>query len=156
MFSKAGPSPHLPHGREAARSVISADVRIEGSLATDGVLEFDGSIVGDLQAHALGIGRSAQVRGNVSGAFVTVDGTVEGDVVAATLTLKPTAVVSGALSYGAVTVESGAVVNGRFSRLPEPATIEAPDPVPQVAETDADASDDGATAGPQTATAPGR
>lgn len=127
MFSKAGQAPVSGPGRDAGRSVISSDVRIEGSLATDGVLEFDGQITGDLQAHALGVGRAAQVNGNISGAFVTIDGTVDGDISATTLTLKPTAVVTGALSYVNVTVESGAVVNGRFSRLPEPATIEGPE-----------------------------
>lgn len=126
MFSKAGQQPVSGPGRDAGRSVISSDVRIEGSLATDGVLEFDGQISGDLHAHALGVGRAARVDGNVSGTFVTVDGTVDGDITATTLTLKPTAVVAGALSYVNVTVESGAVVNGRFTRLPEPATIEGP------------------------------
>ena len=109
---------------QGGRSVISSDVRIEGSLHTDGVLEFDGQIDGDLSAHALGVGRTAIVRGNISGGFVTVDGTVDGDVAAETLTLKPTAVVRGLLAYGTVTVESGAEVNGRFQRMaptPRPA-----------------------------------
>lgn len=120
MFSKPGqpPLPGTAQGREAGRSVISSDVRIEGSVATEGFLEFDGRIDGDLSAQALGVGRAAVVRGNVSGAFVTVDGTVEGDITAGTLTLKPSAVVSGAISYGAVTVESGATVNGRFRHIP--------------------------------------
>ena len=120
MFSKSGQPPFPGSGpaREAGRSVISSDVRIEGSIATEGVLEFDGQIDGDLAAQALGIGRAAVVRGNVSGAFVTVDGTVEGDITAGTVTLKPSAVVNGAISYGAVTVESGATVNGRFRHVP--------------------------------------
>jgi len=138
MFSKAGQPPQSGPGREAGRSVISSDVRIEGSLATHGMLEFDGQISGDLEAHALGVGRAAHVRGNISGAFVTIDGTVEGDIMATTLTLKPTAVVSGALSYVNVTVESGAVVNGRFTRLPEPAVIEGPAEVAAAALGDDD------------------
>lgn len=117
MFSKAGQGAQAPAaGRDGARSVISSDVRIDGSLQTDGVLEFDGRIDGDLTAHALGIGRAAVVRGNVAGAFVTVDGTIEGDITAETLTLKPTAVVHGVLTYDSVTVENGATINGRFRR----------------------------------------
>lgn len=127
MFSKAvqGGQPGQ-NGREGGRSVISSDVRIEGSLHTDGVLEFDGRIDGDLSAHALGVGRSAVVRGNIAGGFVTIDGTVEGDIAAETLTLKPTALVRGVLAYGTVTVESGAQVNGRFQRLPPPPAPAAP------------------------------
>ena len=120
MFSKPGQPPLAGSAREAGRSVISSDVQVEGSLATDGFLEFDGHIRGDLSAQALGIGRAATVKGNVSGAFVTVDGTIEGDIKAGTLVLKPSAVVTGAVSYGSVSVESGATVNGRFHRLPEP------------------------------------
>ncbi len=129
MFGKAvqGGQPGQA-GRDAGRSVISADVRIEGSLHTDGVLEFDGRIDGDLSAHALGVGRAAVVRGNVAGDFVTIDGTVEGDIAAETLTLKPTALVRGVLAYGTVTVESGAQVDGRFQRLPQaPVPPAAPD-----------------------------
>ena len=120
MFSKPGQPPLAGAGRESGRSVISSDVQVEGSLSTDGFLEFDGRIVGDLSAQALGVGRAALVKGNVAGAFVTVDGTVEGDISAGTLTLKPSSVVQGAISYGTLTVESGATVNGHFRRLPEP------------------------------------
>ncbi|MGY6635276.1 MAG: bactofilin family protein [Alkalilacustris sp.] len=128
MFGKSGQGGQPGQGgREIGRSVIAADVRIEGALHTDGVLEFDGRIDGDLSAHALGVGRSAVVRGNVAGEFVTIDGTVEGDVAAETLTLKPTAMVRGVLAYGSVTVESGAQVEGRFQRL---APRAAPAPAP--------------------------
>jgi cytoskeletal protein CcmA (bactofilin family) len=120
MFTKTGLGPQSGGGRDAGRSVISADVRITGSVATEGVLEFDGRIEGDLSAQALGIGRSAIVRGNISGEHVTVDGTVEGDIAAVNLVLKPSAVVTGAISYGTVTVESGANVNGKFRQLPAP------------------------------------
>ena len=153
MFSKAGQPPVSGPGRDAGRSVISSDVRIEGALATDGVLEFDGQIAGDLHAHALGVGRAARVEGNVSGAFVTIDGTVDGDITATTLTLKPTAVVNGALGYVNVTVESGAVVNGRFTRLPEPATIEGPG---EDAASDADAGADAAASADSAGPAPRR
>lgn len=125
MFTKTGFGPQAGSGRETGRSVISSDVRITGSVSTEGMLEFDGRIEGDLNAQALGIGRSATVLGNVSGDHVTVDGTVEGDIVAGNLVLKPTAVVTGAISYGTVTVESGATVNGRFRHAP-PAPVAKP------------------------------
>ncbi|MGY6412356.1 MAG: bactofilin family protein [Alkalilacustris sp.] len=110
MFGKTGQA-------EGARSVIASDVRIEGSVHTDGVLEFDGRIEGDLSAQALVVGRAAVVEGNVSGGFVTVDGSVRGDVSATTLVVKPTAKVDGTLAYDTVTVDSGAEINGKFRRL---------------------------------------
>ena len=111
MFGKTGQT------NEGARSVIASDVRIEGSVHTDGVLDFDGRIEGDLSAQALVVGRAAVVAGNISGGFVTVDGTVEGDISATTLAVKPTAKVSGTLAYDTVTVENGAEINGQFRRL---------------------------------------
>ena len=114
MFGKTGQA-------EGARSVIASDVRIEGSVHTEGVLDFDGRIDGDLSAQALVVGRAAVVEGNVSGGFVTVDGTVEGDISATTLAVKPTAKVSGTLAYDSVTVESGAEINGNFRRLSQKA-----------------------------------
>ncbi len=114
MFTKTGHGPQTGGGREAGRSIISSDVRITGSVATEGVLEFDGRIEGDLSANALGIGRAAVVQGNVSGEHVTVDGTIEGDIEAVNLVLKPTSVVTGAVTYNSLSVESGATVNGHF------------------------------------------
>jgi cytoskeletal protein CcmA (bactofilin family) len=121
MFTKTGFGPQGGGARETGRSVISSDVRITGSVTTEGMLEFDGRIEGDLSAQALGIGRAALVHGNISGEHVTVDGTVEGDIDAGNLVLKPTAVVTGAITYGTLTVESGATVNGRFRHAAPPA-----------------------------------
>ncbi len=112
---------------EGARSVIASDVRIEGSVHTDGVLEFDGRIAGDLSAQALVVGRAAVVEGNVSGGFVTLDGSVQGDVSATTLVVKPTAKVDGTLAYDTVTVDSGAEINGKFRRLSPKAEVPAAD-----------------------------
>ncbi len=121
-------------GREGARSVIAEDVRIEGSLATEGFLEFDGEIRGDLSAGALGVGRAARVRGDVSGGFVTVDGTVQGNVSGATVAIKPTAVITGDIQYGTLTVEVGATLNGKVRRMPEPAPASQPAAKPAAAK----------------------
>jgi cytoskeletal protein CcmA (bactofilin family) len=127
-------------GTEAARSVIASDVRIEGSLATEGFLEFDGEVRGDLHAGALGVGRAARVKGNVSGGFVTVDGRVEGNVSGATVVIKPTGVVTGDIEYRALTVETGATLNGRVKRLPEPAAPAAAEPAAAARPADAPAA----------------
>lgn len=108
--------------------MIGSDLRVEGALVTEGFLEFDGEIRGDITAGAVGIGRSARVRGNVSGGFVTVDGTVQGNISGATVAIKPTAEVSGDIRYDTLTVEVGALLNGTMRRQPSPAAPPAAKP----------------------------
>ena len=62
----------------AGPSIISADVKIVGHVSSQGELDINGTIEGDVRATALTIGETGAVKGEVIAESVVVRGTIEG------------------------------------------------------------------------------
>ena len=60
-------------------SIISANLRIAGNLVTDGVIQLDGIVDGDVNCDDLTLGESAVINGSIEGNRVRVSGTVNGE-----------------------------------------------------------------------------
>ena len=63
-----------------APSILSADLTITGSIMSDGEVQLDGQVSGDVQAGTLTIGEEASVQGEVVADAVVIRGRVEGSV----------------------------------------------------------------------------
>src|SRR3546814_20241801 len=61
-------------------SIISADLRITGNLKSDGDIQVDGHVEGDIDSATLTVGEGAHVKGHISCESVRVCGTVDGAV----------------------------------------------------------------------------
>ena len=89
-------------------SVVRGNVRGNGSLEIQGRVEGEVSVTGDLV-----LGESAGVRGNLSGATITVAGQVQGDVRATdSVIIEAGAKVIGDLLAPRIGVAAGALVKG--------------------------------------------
>ena len=77
-------------------SIISADLHVIGDLVSNGDIQVDGEIEGDIQSRTITIGATAHVRGSVSAETVRVCGAVTGQIRGNTVSLDRTARVSGA------------------------------------------------------------
>src|ERR1700742_327264 len=64
----------------AGPSIISADVKMTGSIVSPGELDINGHIEGDVRASALTIGDTGAVKGECVAESVVVRGTVEGRI----------------------------------------------------------------------------
>ena len=64
----------------AGPSIISADVKIIGHVSSQGELDINGTIEGDVRATALTIGETGAVKGEVIAESVVVRGTIEGRI----------------------------------------------------------------------------
>ena len=98
------------------RSVIAQDVRIKGDLGSDGIVEVMGEIEGKITARTLVIGAEGYVKGAVMAETVDVRGRMDGRISCVTLTLRAAAQVKADSSYSTLSIESGATVDGRFSK----------------------------------------
>jgi cytoskeletal protein CcmA (bactofilin family) len=123
MFSKtADPTaaPTLPvarpsgPGANAGRSVLGADLRITGEIATTGSVEVLGEIDGNITAHGLIIGQEGMVRGSVTASTVEVKGKLDGKIACDSFTLRSTAEVKADVTTAGIVIESGAIMDGRF------------------------------------------
>lgn len=116
------PTPRAKPGRGPAGvpSLISADVVIRGAIESEGEVQFDGEIEGDIRAKALTIGEGARVVGEVVAEKVRVCGTVEGAIRATRVELAAGSLVRGDVMHTALAIEAGAKFEGNVRHSDDP------------------------------------
>jgi len=126
-FTNAKPAPaaHRPMPTQSGNyndiSVIGTDLAIIGSglkIVTQGTLQIDGEVQGDVLGSKIIISQNGRVTGLVNAEAVLVEGKVFGTIKAVDVTLKSTAMVEGDIFHRLFTLEQGASFEGR-SRRPE-------------------------------------
>jgi cytoskeletal protein CcmA (bactofilin family) len=124
-------------GRGGLVSVLASDLVVTGTVASEGTIELHGNVDGELAAATLVIGNEGRMKGKVQAGQVDLRGEMEGAVTCGALTLRAAARMHADVQSARLVIESGAEVEGRFSR-PAPAPQAAPadpaDPAPLVAE----------------------
>lgn len=105
----------------AESSVIGQGTVIRGNVRGDGSIEIYGRVDGDVAVSGdVTLGETASVRGDVSGARLTIGGTVAGDLTGTeAVVLERTAQVTGDIAAPRVGIEEGARSRGAL-RTEEP------------------------------------
>ncbi len=98
-------------------TIISASLRIVGNLISDGDVQVDGIIDGNVRSRTLTIGESATINGEVEAETVRIHGSISGQIKAKKVELGPTAKVVGDIIHSLLTVESGAYLEGSCRHL---------------------------------------
>ena len=131
MFSKpakaeGGETVPAPPRKALAASLIAENVTVNGDLASDGDVQLDGLVRGDLRVGRLTIGESGQVEGSIEAEAIDIRGRVTGAVTAQTVRLYATAHVKGDITHGQLAVDAGARFEGRSLRFETPVQAEGP------------------------------
>ena len=130
--SKAGTAPRKsdPKRRNQASppSLLAESLTIEGNLTSDGDLQIDGTVKGDISCRSLTLGEDGTVIGEITAETLHVRGRVEGRIIAATVELAASAVINGDILHDNLGVESGARIEGNLKRRPSPAEAKAAPP----------------------------
>jgi cytoskeletal protein CcmA (bactofilin family) len=100
------------------RSVIDAWLTITGNLQSEGEVQVDGQIHGDIRCAHLTVGRDALVNGNITAEEVVVRGRVKGVIRANRVILQDSAQVESEIFHKKLSIEEGACFEG-MSRLRE-------------------------------------
>ena len=111
--------PRQRSAEAGAKSVIGNDLRIVGQglkIISQGTLQVDGEIEGDVGGAEVIIGESGNVTGTVAAKRVIVRGRIAGVIRGATVTLQSTAHVEGDIHHMSLTIEQGAEFDGRCRR----------------------------------------
>lgn len=106
--------------KSKAPSILSADLSVTGSIVSEGEVQLDGSVQGDVRAGSLTIGEEASVKGEVIAETVVVRGRVEGSLKARQVQLASTARVEGDVIHATLAIESGAYFDGHCRRSSDP------------------------------------
>lgn len=103
-----------------APSVLSADLTVTGNIKTQGDIQIEGTVEGDIRAHQLTIGESATIKGEIVGDDVIVNGRVIGRVRGLKVRLSASARVEGDIVHKTIAIESGAHFEGSVQRQEDP------------------------------------
>ena len=104
----------------AAPSLISTDMTMQGSLSSNGDIQIDGRVEGDIRSIGLVIGEKAEVHGEIYAEDVTVRGKVVGHIRARKVLLAATSRVEGDILHEAFAVEAGAFFEGNCRHSDNP------------------------------------
>ena len=136
-FPATGEPARRTPGR-AAPSIIAADVTLRGSMVSEGEIQVDGAIEGDVRCGNLTIGETGVVHGDVAGELITVKGRIVGSIRGRKVVLNATAKVEGDIAHASLSIDIGAVFEGHVKYAQDPlAAPAAPQltPPPQAAST---------------------
>jgi cytoskeletal protein CcmA (bactofilin family) len=123
------PAPGAPDRAEApapsarprsAPSILSNDLTVVGNIRTQGDIQVEGKVEGDIRAHQLTIGQSATISGEVVADEVIIHGRIVGRVRGLKVRLTASARVEGDIIHKTIAIESGAHFEGSVQRQDDP------------------------------------
>jgi cytoskeletal protein CcmA (bactofilin family) len=101
-----------PSGAGQIVSVISRGLTVTGNLESEGAIQVDGKIEGDVRGQTVTVGEGAVIKGAVYGDSVKVAGTIEGKVEAQTVAITRAGRMEGDIIHERLEIEAGAHVDG--------------------------------------------
>ena len=107
--------------KDRVPSIISASLRIVGDLVSEGDVQVDGVIEGDVNARSVTVSEGAAVKGEITAAKVCIRGEVRGQVTADAVELGRSARVIGDIVHSNLSIESGAFLEGSCRHIERPA-----------------------------------
>jgi cytoskeletal protein CcmA (bactofilin family) len=113
--------------RKSVPSIIADDMNILGNLISDGCVDINGHIEGNVKCHDLTIREHGVIKGDVFAESVHVHGQVSGVIKARHVFLSSTARVRGVIMHESMTMEAGAFIDGQCKHYDRAmGTLEAP------------------------------
>lgn len=103
-----------------AASIICEDMKINGSVSSEGALHIDGTVDGDVHAADITIGQSGHITGEVKAEVVKVKGKIKGSIRARKVELESGAHVQGDILHASLQIQSNAVFEGQVKHSEDP------------------------------------
>lgn len=122
MFLKTKSHPSKPSQgkKEALPSVIAKGTHILGNIINDGVVDFDGTLEGNMRCETLTIRPNGVVKGEVTAENIFVYGKVNGLIRAKNVHLHSTCHIEGIVMHESLSIEDGAFIDGKCKRTNKP------------------------------------
>lgn len=117
MFSKKEPSNTEKVMKEGVPSIIAQSLNILGNLVSEGAIEVEGAVNGNVQCVMLTIHKNGHINGDIAAETVFISGKVEGTIKARNVRLSEHSHVEGTIIYEMLSVEDGAFINGECRNI---------------------------------------
>lgn len=106
--------------KDMVPSIIGQDFHLLGNIVSDGIIDFDGTIDGNIRCHTLNIRKHAAVKGEVVADDVFVYGKVKGIIRAKNVYLFSSCRIEGIVMHESIAIEDGAFIDGKCKRTDKP------------------------------------
>ena len=106
-------------GKSNVPSIISSNLTITGNIKTDGDVQIDGTIDGDVNSKQITLGENGVVNGAIAADLARVSGTVNGSITARVVELGRSAKITGDINHFSLAIEPGAFIQGQLAHVDE-------------------------------------
>lgn len=106
-----------PKAKSGMPSIVSPGLQITGNMVSDGDMQIEGSVEGDVKSRVLTVGESGSINGQVEADQAFISGTVVGRINARAVNLARSARVHGDIAHETIAIEAGAKVEGTLKHL---------------------------------------
>lgn len=113
-----------PVEKSSPPSILSADLKIIGDLHSEGEIQIDGAIEGDIRTKTLLVGETANIKGEIVADVVNVHGSISGQIKSREVNLAKTAHVVGDILHENLAIETGAFLEGHCKRMADKSVAE--------------------------------
>lgn len=110
------PKPRNGGNKSSMPSIVSEGLHISGNLFSDGDVQIDGRIEGDIQGRNVTVGAAGAVIGKLNADEANISGSVTGEIIARAVTLARTAKVQCDIVQETLVIEAGAMFEGNCKR----------------------------------------
>lgn len=119
MTNSIAPTTKWPDPVKAGtrRSILAADLVVEGDVASTGPVDVQGRVAGQVKAPEIMIATTGTIDGTAVARDLSVQGNISGAVEAYSVLLSASAVVRADVTHERLAIESGAQIEGRLKRL---------------------------------------
>ena len=108
-------------------SLIGDDLTITGNIISQGEIQVNGNVQGDIHCSSLVVGEDAEISGSVVADDVVVRGRLVGSIRGQRLSLQNSCHVEADISHKSLVIEQGAFFEGKSRRADEPGADQVAD-----------------------------
>jgi cytoskeletal protein CcmA (bactofilin family) len=129
MFWKTKPDTKKPATSKKGSfpTVVTSDMHILGNIVSDGVIDFDGTIDGNIRCQMLTVRGNGKVTGEITADTVLVYGKVVGLIRSRHAHLFSTCHIVGIVMHESITIEDGAFIDGKCKRTNKVLDVKKPE-----------------------------
>lgn len=107
-------------GGRAMASIVGSDMILDGSVKTEGSLQVDGRVKGNIVASDITIGAGGSVEGEVNAEVICVKGRIKGSIRARKVELESGSHVEGDIIHASLQIQPNAVFEGQVKHSKDP------------------------------------
>lgn len=113
--------------KETIPTIVTRDLNILGNIVSEGTVDFDGNLDGNIRCNTLTLRANGSIKGEVVANAVFLYGKVRGLIRAKSVHLFASCNIEGIIMHETIAIEDGAFVDGKFKRTDKIQTEDDPE-----------------------------